>query len=339
MSKSLLSTIETRTKGYINLYINDNRDKTIKESNIKKNVIPYESRHIGKVRDIYKLEDYVIIVATDRQSAFDRNLASIPFKGQVLNMTSNWWFNSTKHLVPNHVIACPHPNVTIGKRCTIFPIEFVMRGYMTGTTSTSIWTHYKNGNRMYCGHQLPEGMIKNMKLPSNLLTPTTKDEHDVPISIDEIISSGRMNAEDVQICSEYAHVLFEFSVNEAKKRGIILVDTKYEFGKDEDGKILLVDEIQTPDSSRYWIKDSYEERLAKAEEPENIDKEFLRRWYVERCDPYKDEIIPDAPVELVNELSRRYLMLYEVITGETFDFTSPSPVQDTINEWLENQNK
>lgn len=326
--------IENRTRRYVSEYMNGDSIKTLVKSNLNKNVLNYESMNTGKVRDVYELGDYVIIVTTDRQSAFDRILASVPFKGQVLNMISKWWFNSTNHIVPNHVIACPHPNVTIAKRCSIFPIEFIMRGYVTGTTSTSIWTHYKNGARIYCGHELPEGLTKNMKLTSNLLTPTTKDGHDIPISLDEVILSGHMSAEDAQICSNYAHSLFEFSVVEAAKRGLILVDTKYEFGKDKDGNIILVDELQTPDSSRYWIKDSYEERISNGKEPVCFDKEFLRKWYVERCDPYRDAVVPNAPPDLVYELSRRYLMLYEIITGEIFGFTPPPPIEDAIIGWL-----
>ena len=330
-----------RTTKYIDQYIDQGRNRTVTNSGIDKKVIPYIKKYVGKVRDIYELEDYVILIATDRQSAFDRMLTSIPYKGQVLNLTSKWWFDSTKEIVPNHVIACPHPNVTIGKKCKVFPIEFVMRGYITGTTSTSIWTHYKNGVRNYCGHELPDGMEKNMKLPKFILTPTTKDEHDVPLSINEIISSGRMSAADVQICSDYAHKLFNFSVKEAEKRGMILVDTKYEFGKDQDDKIVLIDEIQTPDSSRYWIAKSYTSHMMQGLEPENIDKEFLRKWYIEQCDPYNDEIIPEAPIHLVNELSRRYIMLYEIITGNKFDFlhnTGKKNIQTAIKDWLEHKN-
>jgi phosphoribosylaminoimidazole-succinocarboxamide synthase len=274
------------------------------------------------VRDVYCCGEKVVIVATNRQSAFDRHLASIPFKGGVLNMTSAWWFDQTKHIVPNHVISCPHASVMIGKKCTVFPIEFVMRGYITGSTSTSLWTHYKQGVRKYCGHVLPDGLEKNQILERNLLTPTTKDAvHDELISAEEIVTSGRMTQEDWDVAARYAHELFAFSQKKAAERGMILVDTKYEFGKDAEGNIVLLDEIQTPDSSRYWIASSYRDRIAAGQEPENVDKEFLRLWFAANCDPYKDETLPDAPAELVNELSRRYIMLYEVITGEKFDFS------------------
>ena len=289
--------------------------------------VSFESRQEGKVRDVYKCQDCVVIVATDRQSAFDRQLASIPYKGRVLNQTSLWWFHKTAHLVPNHVIAtgsgsgstsaAVHPNITIGRKCAVFPIEFVMRGYLTGSTSTSVWTNYNKGVRLYCGHTLPEGMVKNQQLSGgNLLTPTTKDDlHDELISGAEIVSSGRMTQEDYDICAAYSHALFAYSQQVASERGLILVDTKYEFGKTAEGHILLVDELQTPDSSRYWIAASYAARMAASPplEPENVDKEFLRRWYAERCDPYKDEVLPAAPRELVCELSRRYAVSCSIV--------------------------
>jgi phosphoribosylaminoimidazole-succinocarboxamide synthase len=179
-------------------------------------------------------------------------------------MTSNWWFDLTKDLVPNHLIASPHPNVTICKRCTVFPVEFVVRGYITGSTSTSMWTNYAKGVRNYCGHLLPEDLTKNQKLSHVMLTPTTKDDtHDELISAEEIIASGRMTEQEWETCRNYALKLFEFSQEVALTRGLLLVDTKYEFGRDlETGEILLIDEIQTPDSSRYWLAHSYEERFA-----------------------------------------------------------------------------
>jgi len=336
---SFSNDINIRTISYISEYIDKERNNTIKDTNIDINLLSsssFISKYIGKVRDIYKCNDFILLVTTDRQSAFDRQLASVPFKGQVLNLTSLWWFEQTKHIVPNHIIASPHPNVTIGKVCTIFPIEFVMRGYITGSTSTSMWTNYKNGVRNYCGHLLPDNLIKNQKLDSIKLTPTTKDDiHDELISADEIISSGRMTKEDWDICSKYAHDIFEFSQQKSLEKGLILVDTKYEFGKDKDGNILLVDEIQTPDSSRYWIAESYEERFNAGLEPENIDKEFLRKWYTEHCDPYNDEILPEAPADLVNELSRRYIMIYEIMTGKKFEFPSSQvSINDSIKEYL-----
>ena len=276
----------------------------------------------GKVRDIYPRQDDMIFISTDRQSAFDRVLAAIPFKGQVLNLTSNWWFDHTRHIIPNHKIAVPDPSVTIGRRCEVFPVEFVVRGYMTGSTSTSLWTVYRNGCRNYCGNPLPEGMKKSQKLEKNMLTPTTKsDVHDEPVSPEEVLEMGLMNEADWEVASRAAMELFAFGQAGAAKRGLILVDTKYEFGRDAEGVIRLIDEIHTPDSSRFWLEDSYQERFATGENPENIDKEFLRLWFVDHCDPYNDPELPQAPDDLVVELSSRYIQLFEMITGETFAMT------------------
>lgn len=290
----------------------------------------------GKVRDHYRLKNKMVFVTTDRQSAFDRVLAAIPFKGQVLNQTSAWWFERTEHIIPNHVLSIPDPNVTVGTRCEVFPVEFVMRGYITGSTSTSLWTVYNNGSRHYCGNALPEGLVKNQKLEQNLITPTTKDAvHDRPISPDEIVSEGLMSQEDWDYASAKAHELFAYGQEIAREHGLILVDTKYEMGKDDQGNILLIDEIHTPDSSRYWIADSYEDRIASGLEPENIDKEFLRLWFKDHCDPYNDAVLPPAPAESVVELSRRYIQLYEMITGEKFQFPdTDEPIQTRIKKNL-----
>ena len=294
------------------------------------------SKKTGKVRDQYDLGDQVALITTDRQSAFDRVLASIPFKGQVLNLTSAWWFSQTKHIIPNQVISVPDPNVTLAKKCEVFPIEFVVRGYITGSTSTSLWTVYNNGDREYCGNILSEGLKKNQKLEANMLTPTTKEEHhDRPIAPPEIVSEGWMTQEDWDYCSQKALDLFAFGQQKAAEHGLILVDTKYEMGRDTDGTICLIDEIHTPDSSRYWIAETYDERMSAGQEPQNIDKEFLRLWFVDNCDPYKDKTLPDAPDELVAELSSRYIYLYETITGKVFPFPDTGkPVQERINENL-----
>ena len=294
------------------------------------------NKRTGKVRDQYNLSDGIALITTDRQSAFDRVLASIPFKGQVLNLTSAWWFKQTKHIIDNHVINIPDPNVTFAKKCKVFPIEFVVRGFITGSTSTSLWTVYKSGDREYCGNKLPEGLIKNQKLDSNMLTPTTKDDyHDRPISPDEIVKDGWMKKRDWDYCSKKALELFSFGQELASKNGMILVDTKYEMGLDSDGNITLIDEIHTPDSSRYWLANTYEQRMADGEEPENIDKEFLRLWFVDNCDPYNDKVLPTAPEELVVELSRRYIYLYETITGGLFPFPDAvKSIQSRIKENL-----
>jgi phosphoribosylaminoimidazole-succinocarboxamide synthase len=295
-----------------------------------------DGKRRGKVRDQYERGDRVVLVTTDRQSAFDRVLAAIPFKGQALNLTSAWWFEQTRHILPNHVLDVPDPNVTLARKCTVFPIEFVVRGYITGTTSTALWTVYKNGAREYCGNALPEGLRKNQKLPVNLITPTTKEEHhDRPIAPGEIVSEGWMTSADWEYCRDAALALFAFGQQKAAEHGLILVDTKYEMGRDADGRILLIDEIHTPDSSRYWLADSYEARLAAGMEPENVDKEFLRLWFTEHCDPYHDAELPDAPDDLVVELSRRYVYLYEKITGQRFAFPDPRvPVAERIAQNL-----
>lgn len=292
----------------------------LSETYLDKTVPGVGSKIRGKVRDIYSAGDYLILVTTDRQSAFDRILASVPFKGQVLNQTSLWWFHKTKEIVPNAVVSSPDPNVTIVQKCTVFPVEFVVRGFVTGTTSTSLWTVYSKGVRNYCGNILPDGLVKNQRLQKYIITPTTKAaDHDVPISPEEIVEQGLMTRDEWNEACSKAFALFAYGQDMASKHGLLLVDTKYEFGKAVDGSILLIDEVHTPDSSRYWIAGSFEERIKKGLEPENIDKEFLRLWFRDNCDPYKDEVLPDAPRELVSELAWRYIFLYETITGLKFD--------------------
>ncbi len=282
----------------------------------------FGQKYQGKVRDTYDLGDKIILVTTDRQSAFDRVIAAVPYKGQVLNLTSAWWFEQTAHIVPNHLIAVPDPNVVIAKKCRVFPIEFVVRGYITGTTSTSLWTQYNKGVRNYCGIQFEEGLRKNQRLAMPVLTPTTKDkEHDRPISPKEIIEEGWLTQAEWDEASAAALKLFQFGSDIAAKHGLILVDTKYEFGRDAEGRIVIADEIHTPDSSRYWLAASYAERFNAGKEPENIDKEFLRLWFVDHCDPYNDKILPEAPEDLIVTLSSRYIQLYEMITGKSFSFS------------------
>ncbi|HBU06608.1 MAG TPA: phosphoribosylaminoimidazolesuccinocarboxamide synthase [Candidatus Magasanikbacteria bacterium] len=305
--------------------IQNNLSNCLTETNL---ALP--NKKIGKVRDSYDLGDKMILITTDRQSAFDRILASIPFKGQVLNQTSAWWFEQTKHIVPNHVLEIPDPNVTVGKKCKVFPVEFVVRGYITGTTDTSAWVNYNKGIREFCGNTLPEGMKKNQKFPEPIVTPTTKaDDHDRSITPTEIVSEGLMSQADWDYVSSKALELFKFGQETALKNSLILVDTKYEFGKDVDGNILLIDEIHTPDSSRYWIAQTYADKFSNDQEPENIDKEFLRLWFTKNCDPYNDKVLPPAPDDLVIELSRRYIQLYEMITGLKFEFP-----EGDINERL-----
>ncbi|TYZ66734.1 hypothetical protein PybrP1_005646 [[Pythium] brassicae (nom. inval.)] len=289
----------------------------------------------GKVRDVYEFADRVLLVSTDRQSAFDRALASVPFKGRVLTLTSAWWFEATRHIVPNHVLAAPHPSAMLCKKCTVFPVEFVVRGYITGSTSTSMWTNYAQGCRDFCGHALADGYVQHQKLPRNLVTPTTKDAaHDELISGAEIVRSGRMTQQQWDYCEQKALELFAFGQEQAATRGLILVDTKYEFGVDADGAILLIDEVHTPDSSRYWLAHSYDARMAQGQSPENIDKEFLRLWFKDHCDPYNDAVLPEAPRDLVIELSRRYILLYELITGNTFEFPATADIHQELLDAL-----
>jgi len=282
--------------------------------------LPLPQKYPGKVRDTYEVGDgRLLLITTDRQSGFDRMLGAVPFKGQVLNRTSLSWFESTRHIIGNHVLASPHANALIARRCRVLPIEFVVRGYLTGSTDTSIWTQYNNGSRLYCGHTLPNGMKKNEKLLANIVTPTTKEkEHDRPITAQEIVAEGWLTAEEWEFASTKALELFAFGQGVAAERGLILVDTKYEFGVDSEGEVLLIDEIHTPDSSRYWLADSYDSRLAVGKEPDMIDKEFFRLWFRERCDPYKDKVLPVPPDELIAELAARYIQLFENITGSEF---------------------
>lgn len=267
------------------------------------------------------------------QSAFDRHLALVPFKGQVLNQTSAWWMGCTQDIVPNALVATPHPYVSIMEDCDPLPVEVVVRGYITGTTDTSLWTQYEKGVRNYCGNPLPEGLQKNDKLERSLITPTTKAaDHDEPISPEGIIERGLVSEGHWAEVSRAALELFAFGQREAAKRGLLLVDTKYEFGLDAEGSVKLIDEVHTPDSSRYWLADSLEERRAAGLEPENVDKEFLRLWFADHCDPYGDEVLPDAPEELVEELSRRYVALYETITGQAFAPASPEQLTEEAIE-------
>ena len=276
-------------------------------------------KYTGKVRDVYEQPDRLILVSTDRHSSFDRIIAHIPHKGQVLNEISAFWFDQTKDIVPNHVIAVPDPNVTVGRKCKTVPVEAVVRGYITGVTDTSLWTHYAKGKRDYGNFRLPDGLKKNEKLPAPVFTPSTKEEaHDRPMSPQELVAEGIVSRDTIDAVERIAIALYRRGAEIAEKRGLILVDTKYEFGTDASGKLVLIDEIHTPDSSRYWQRDTYALRFGKGEEPEYFDKEFLRLWFRDNCDPYKDKVLPPAPKELVEELSRRYIRMYEQITGRAF---------------------
>jgi phosphoribosylaminoimidazole-succinocarboxamide synthase len=292
----------------------------------------------GKVRDNYDLADgRRILIATDRLSAFDRILTAIPLKGQVLTQIARFWFEATKDVTPNHVLDYPDPNVVVCKRLTIMPVEVVVRDYLAGTTSTSIWTMYKTGERTLYGLRFPDGLRENQKLPHTIVTPTSKafdGGHDEPLSSDEIVRRGLLTAAQWQSVTETALALFARGREMAAKRGLILVDTKYEFGFDRDGRILLADEIHTPDSSRYWFAGSYRDRFEAGLRPQSFDKDFVRSWVAERCDPYKDAI-PEIPREMVLETARVYISACEQITGRAFDLPDPSvPVLQRIRKNL-----
>ncbi len=274
----------------------------------------------GKVRDIYDQGDRLILITTDRHSSFDRLIAHVPWKGQVLNQISAHWFDATRDIVPNHMLAVPDPNVTVARKCRVVPIEAVVRGYLTGVTDTAIWTRYGQGQRDFGGFRLPDGMRKNQRLPHPIFDPTTKEAaHDRTLSPEEMIAEGFISRGLFARVKETALQLFARGQGIAAQRGLALVDTKYEFGTDADGGLVLIDEIHTPDSSRYWQLDSYDRRFAAGEEPDYFDKEFLRLWFREHCDPYADKALPDAPAELVEEMSRRYVRMYEQITGAKFE--------------------
>ena len=292
----------------------------------------------GKVRDNYDLPDgRRIIIATDRLSAFDRILTAIPCKGQVLTQIARFWFEATHGICPNHVIEYPDPNVVVCRRLDILPVEIVVRDYLTGSTATSIWPMYKAGRRNIYGVRFPEGLRENQKLPSTILTPTTKagvGGHDEPITPAEIIGRGLLTAGQWQTVSELALALFARGREIADERGLILVDTKYEFGVDAGGRILLADEIHTPDSSRYWIRHSYERRFAAGAPPESLDKDFVRRWVSERCDPYRDPL-PEIPSDIILEAARLYIGVFETITGTSLTLDRPDlPVLQRIRSNL-----
>ncbi len=283
--------------------------------------------YFGKVRDCYDLppspaepNGIRILISSDRISAFDRILAAIPWKGQVLTQMARYWFDATADLCPNHVISYPDPNVVIGKRLDILPVEIVVRGYLAGTTSTSVLTQYKKGARQMYGHRLPEGLRDNQVLPQPIITPTSKafhGGHDEPLTAAQIIAQGLLSAAQWEDVSAKAFALFARGQKMAAGRGLILVDTKYEFGTDADGNILLADEIHTPDSSRYWIASGYEAAFAAGTRPPSFDKDVIRSWVAARCDPYRDPI-PEIPAEMIAATSRIYIQAYEAITGLAF---------------------
>ena len=277
-------------------------------------------KYEGKVRDNYILKDKRVIITTDRISAFDRVLCTIPFKGQVLNQTAAFWFEKTKHIAKNHVIEIPDPNVTIGKECVPLPVEMVVRGYLTGVTTTSAWYNYERGVRNFCGNKLPDGMAKNQKFAKPIITPSTKAEHgahDESVSAEEILKRKLIDEKTYRKLEKAALELFDFGNKLVAKNNLILVDTKYEFGIIDD-EVYLIDEIHTPDSSRFWIKDSYDELFRQGKEPQKLDKEYVRQFLANKGF-VGDGPIPEIPDEIKVEAARRYITAYEMITGKQFE--------------------
>jgi phosphoribosylaminoimidazole-succinocarboxamide synthase len=286
-------------------------------------------KYEGKVRDNYSAPDgRRFIITTDRISAFDRVLGTLPLKGQILNRVAAWWFEKTRDVAPNHLLSVPDPNVIVARECQPLGVEMVVRAYLTGTTSTSIWVHYARGEREFCGHRLPDGLKKHQALPEPILTPSTKAEkggHDVSASREHILELTGMPAADFDRAAEIAMALFSFGQKLCAERGLILVDTKYELGKTRDGQILVIDEIHTPDSSRFWFSDSYGARFHAGQDPESFDKEYVRRFLVEHG--FRgDGPIPPIPDEVRVEATRRYIAAVEQITGEAFQPTLEDPI-------------
>jgi phosphoribosylaminoimidazole-succinocarboxamide synthase len=283
--------------------------------------LPLPDRRDGKVRVSFALsDDRRLFVTTDRLSAFDRIIAGVPYKGQVLNQLAAWWFEHTSDIVPNHVLSVPDPNVLIARAATPLPVEVIVRGYITGVTSTSLWQQYADGARTIYGHRFPDGLRKNTALPAALVTPTTKGDagvHDVPLTVAEVAQQGLVESRRWGEVVEAALMLFQRGRAIAADAGLILADTKYEFGTAPDGSLLLIDEMHTPDSSRYWIADTYEQRLAIAEEPESLDKEVVRRELL--AAGYRGEGDPPVlPDEVWQQTTDRYVQAFERLTGTTF---------------------
>lgn len=288
-------------------------------------------RYDGKVRDCYidRARGERVIVVTDRLSAFDAVVGTIPSKGQVLNQLATFWFEKTAHIAPNHMLRVPDPNVMVARECEPLPVELVMRAYLTGVTSTSIWKAYEGGARTFCGHALPEGMRKNQPLPAPILTPSTKaakGDHDVSVSREQLLAMGRIDPAVFDRAAEIAAALFAEGQRHAASRGLILADTKYEMGLAPDGTIVVIDEIHTPDSSRYWYAEDYEARLAAGEEPRSLDKEYVRRWLAGEAKWSGDGPPPAMPDEVRLEAARRYIASYELVTGQAFVPDTREPI-------------
>lgn len=283
--------------------------------------LPLGDRRVGKVRVSYALPDgNRLFVTTDRLSAFDQIIASVPYKGQVLNQLSAWWFEQTTDIVANHVVSIPDPNVLIARSATPLPVEVIVRGYITGVTDTALWTRYATGERELYGHSLPDGLSKNDRLAAPIVTPTTKGEagtHDVPLSCDEVVERHLVDTEVWDRVVAAALALFEFGTSVGADAGLILADTKYEFGLAADGEVLLIDEIHTPDSSRWWVAGSYDDRIANGDEPESLDKEVVRRALA-AAGYSGNGAVPTLGADVWDATSRRYIDAFERLTGRAF---------------------
>ena len=298
--------------------------------------LPLANKSTGKVRDWYDLADgQRLIITTDRLSAFDRILATVPYKGQVLNQLSAWWFEQTQDMIPNHIVSLPDPNAAVVQVAAPFPVEVIVRGYITGVTTTALWYRYALGERNIYGYALPEGLQKNQALPAPIITPTTKGgarRHDERLTCAEVVEKGLLDPQTWKQVQSAALAIFKRGQEVARKTGIILVDTKYEFGCAADGSVILIDEVHTPDSSRFWKADSYEARFASGEDPENFDKEFVRLVYAEKG--YRgDGDIPAMPNDLWISASARYMKIYEILTGKEF-VPGAYPIQERLLENL-----
>lgn len=294
--------------------------------------LPLPNKQTGKVREWYDLPDGKrLIITTDRLSAFDRILAQVPYKGQVLNQLSAWWFDQTKDIIPNHLLFVPDPNASVVTTAQPLPVEVIARGYITGVTSTALWYRYSLGERSIYGYDFPEGLLKNAALPEPIITPTTKGGatgHDERLTCAEVIEKGLLDEKTWNQVQAAALAIFKRGQETARKAGLILVDTKYEFGIAPDGNVMLIDEVHTPDSSRYWKADTYEEKFSAGSEPENFDKEFVRIAYAEKG--YRgDGEIPAMPDELWVAASERYITIYEILTGEAF-IPGSYPVEERL---------
>ena len=299
--------------------------------------LPLPGKQSGKVRDLYDLPNRQrLLVVTDRLSAFDRVLARVPYKGQVLNQLSAWWFEQTKDIIPNHLVSIPDPNAAIVQKVNPLPVEVVVRGYITGVTTTALWYRYSIGERNIYGYSFPEGLRKNQRLPEPIITPTTKGGatgHDERLTCAEVVERGILDEKTWNQVQVAALAIFKRGQELANNAGLILVDTKYEFGIGDGGQVILIDEVHTPDSSRFWRADEYDERFESGVEPENFDKEFVRIAYAEKG--YRgDGEIPAMPDELWAAASERYIAVYEMLTGESF-IPGSYPVEERLLKNLE----